>query len=44
LKLNNEAFQGHPEQSNWSDRDLVIRSKEDWFNPKGFLIAEIKGK
>jgi mycothiol synthase len=43
LKLNNEAFQGHPEQSNWSDRDLAIRTKEDWFNPKGFLIAEIEG-
>jgi mycothiol synthase len=44
LQLNNEAFQGHPEQSNWSDRDLAIRTKEDWFNPKGFLIAEINGE
>jgi len=44
LKLNNEAFQGHPEQSNWSDRDLAIRTKEDWFNPTGFLIAEINGE
>jgi len=42
LKLNNEAFQGHPEQSNWSDSDLAIRTKEVWFNPKGFLIAEIE--
>ncbi len=41
LKLNNAAFQGHPEQSNWSERDLEIRMKESWFNPKGFLIAEI---
>jgi len=44
LKLNNEAFQGHSEQSNWSDRDLAIRTKEVWFNPKGFLIAEIEGE
>ena len=43
LKLNNDAFQGHPEQSNWNGRDLAIRTKEDWFNPKGFLIAEIEG-
>jgi len=44
LKLNNKAFQGHPEQSNWSDRHLTIRTKEDWFNAKGFLIAEIEGE
>ena len=44
LRLNNEAFQGHPEQSNWSDRDLAIRTKEVWFNPKGFLIAEIESE
>ena len=41
LELNNAAFSGHPEQSNWSERDLDVRTKEDWFNPKGFLIAEI---
>jgi len=44
LRLNNEAFQGHPEQLNWSDRDLAIRTKEVWFNPKGFSIAEINGE
>jgi mycothiol synthase len=44
LKANNAAFQGHPEQSNWSIRDLEVRTKEDWFNPKGFLIAEIENE
>jgi mycothiol synthase len=44
LKANNAAFQGHPEQSNWRIRDLEVRTKEDWFNPKGFLIAEIESK
>ena len=42
LKVNNAAFQGHPEQSNWSTQDLDVRIREDWFNPKGFLIAEIE--
>jgi mycothiol synthase len=44
LKANNAAFHGHPEQSNWSIRDLEVRTKEDWFNPKGFLIAEIENE
>ena len=44
LKVNNAAFQGHPEQSNWSIRDLEVRTKEIWFNPKGFLIAEIENE
>ena len=42
LKVNNAAFQGHPEQSNWSTQDLEVRTKEAWFNPNGFLIAEIE--
>ena len=41
LELNNRAFKNHPEQSNWSERDLDIRIKEGWFDPSGFLIAEI---
>lgn len=44
LILNNAAFQGHPEQSNWSERDLQVRSQESWFNPKGLLIAEVNGE
>jgi mycothiol synthase len=44
LELNNSAFAGHPEQSNWQARDLEIRSREGWFDPRGFLIAENSGE
>ena len=44
LKLNNGAFAGHPEQADWSKRDLEIRFHESWFDPTGFLIAEIDGE
>ena len=40
VNLNNRAFADHPDQSNWNLRDLEIRTKEDWFDPQGFLIAE----
>ena len=41
ITANNQAFVDHPEQSNWKARDLEIRTKEEWFDPRGFLIAEI---
>ncbi len=40
IALNNKAFINHPDQGNWSSRDLEIRIKENWFDPQGFLIAE----
>jgi mycothiol synthase len=40
LTLNNKAFTNHPEQGNWSINDLNLRLKEDWFDEKGFFIAE----
>jgi mycothiol synthase len=40
LSLNNKAFTNHPEQGNWSTNDLNLRLKEDWFDEKGFFIAE----
>jgi mycothiol synthase len=42
LILNNQAFANHPEQGNWSDADLSIRLNEDWFNEKGFFVAQDK--
>ena len=40
LDLNNQAFTNHPEQGNWSDADLLIRLNEDWFDEKGFFVAQ----
>ena len=42
LSLNNKAFANHPEQGNWSEADLSIRIKEDWFDEKGFFVAQDK--
>jgi mycothiol synthase len=42
LGLNNQAFTNHPEQGNWSEADLLIRLNEDWFDEKGFFVAQDK--
>ena len=42
LTLNNMAFANHPEQGNWSEADLSIRLNEDWFDEKGFFVAQDK--
>jgi len=42
LTLNNLAFANHPEQGNWSEADLLIRLNEDWFDEKGFFVAQDK--
>ena len=44
IALNNRIFTDHPEQGNWSSRDLEVRIKEDWFDPQGFLISEDAAK
>ena len=39
LALNNRAFADHPDQGNWKRRDLEIRMKESWFDPRGMILA-----
>ena len=39
LELNNEVFQDHPEQGDWTLRDLKVRMSEGWFDSAGFFVA-----
>jgi len=39
LALNKQVFKDHPEQGNWSNKDLDTRLKESWFDPNGFFVA-----
>jgi mycothiol synthase len=43
LSLNNRVFANYPDQGGWSDEDLKVRLNEDWFDEKGFFVAEDKG-
>jgi len=40
LELNNLVFKDHPEQGGWGVSDLNHRVNEEWFDEKGFFIAE----
>jgi mycothiol synthase len=43
LAVNAAAFATHPEQGRWRLADLQQREQQDWFDPKGFFLAEREG-
>ncbi|AZG45718.1 mycothiol synthase [Gordonia insulae] len=39
LRVNNAAFDWHPEQGGWTTGQIVERVRSDWFDPAGLFLA-----
>ncbi|MEV5649377.1 mycothiol synthase [Nocardia sp. NPDC052254] len=39
LRVNNAAFDWHPEQGGWTEADVAVRRESPWFDPAGLFIA-----
>ncbi|MFI5780214.1 mycothiol synthase [Nocardia sp. NPDC051570] len=39
LRVNNAAFDWHPEQGGWSEAEITARRDSSWFDPKGLFLA-----
>lgn len=39
LRVNNAAFEWHPEQGGWTPDDMAARTGSDWFDPEGLFLA-----
>jgi mycothiol synthase len=38
-EINNRAFADHPDQGRWGVEEVLLRERENWFDPKGFFLA-----
>lgn len=39
LRVNNAAFDWHPEQGGWEQRQIDDRTSSEWFDPEGLFLA-----
>ncbi|PVY28385.1 mycothiol synthase [Williamsia muralis] len=39
LRVNNVAFEWHPEQGGWSTDEIAARTGADWFDPAGLFLV-----
>jgi mycothiol synthase len=39
LRVNNVAFEWHPEQGGWSSDEITARTGADWFDPAGLFLV-----